>query len=268
MVRKKRRNERVARPIHPNVGIELAYRRAMLALIDKMHRSITYWVAAAWRANEPEMAMDDSPARSMRRAMRQLSRRWSARFDEAAPKLAAYFAQDVAKRSDAALRKILKDAGIAIEFKMTREANDVLQATIGAQVGLIKTIPQQYLASVEGAVMRSIQRGGDLASLTKELQIHYGVTRRRAAFIARDQNNKANAVMTRARQLETGLNEAVWVHSGGGREPRPSHVAAGKRRERYDVSKGWWDPHEKRFILPGELPNCRCVSRAVIPGFV
>ena len=57
------------------------------------------------------------------------------------------------------------------------------------------------------------------------------------------------------------------MHSGGGKHPRPTHLKAGREQKRYDVTKGWFDPEVDKFILPGELPNCRCVSRAVVKGF-
>jgi uncharacterized protein with gpF-like domain len=174
----------------------------------------------------------------------------------------------MAQRTDAALRAILKKGGFAVKFRMTRAMNDVLRATIAEQVGLIRSIPEQYLAQVQGSVMRSVQAGRDLGTLAKELQAHYGVIKRRAAFIARDQNNKSTAMMTRVRQTELGIKRAEWRHSGGGKTPRPSHVKASRDRIQYDVDRGWFDPDEGRYIFPGELINCRCVARSIIPGFV
>src|SRR5258708_40187860 len=122
--------------------------------------------------------------------------------------------------------KIAKEAGITIEFSTTLAPRDLLQATIQAKVELSKSIPAQYLTQVQGSVMRSVQTGRDLGTLAKELQDHYGVTKRRSAFIARSQNNLATASMTRARQVELGITEAIWMHSGGGKHPRPSHLKA------------------------------------------
>ena len=151
---------------------------------------------------------------------------------------------------------------------MTPVQRDILQATIQSNVELIKSIPAQYLTQVQGSVMRSVQTGRDLGTLAKELQEHYGVTKRRAAFIARSQNNLATASMTReSRQTELGITEAIWTHSGGGKHPRPSHLAAGRSKTKYDVKTGWYDPEVGKNIWPGELPNCRCVSRAVVKGF-
>lgn len=324
--------EKVLRAVHPNAGIEAAYRAALRALLEEMHCSITYWLSAAYRANEPAIAqvdpadgrlaqdavsvfptdqagekidmaldaawrpsredkresleafmavvqaiaamdravasgiaLDAVPAAALRKAVRLLARRWTKKWNDAAPKLAKWFAQSAATRSDKVLAKILKDAGIAVEFRMTAAARDVIHASVNQSVALIKSIPQQYLAQVEVLVMQSVQQGRDLAPLAKQLQKQFGVTQRRAALISRDQNNKATAAMMRARQAELGITEAIWLHSGGGREPRPTHVKnSGKR---YNVATGWYDPAEKKWIFPGELIRCRCVSRPVIKGF-
>ncbi len=257
---------KILAPVHPNVGIEAAYRRKLDRLIDEMHRSLSYWLLAAYRANPPEMAQDDSPAISIRRVLSRLSYRWRRRFDTAADELARYFAIQAAQRSTASLASILRKGGFSVRFKTTRAMNDVMMATINQQVALIKSIPAQHLAQVEGSVMRSVQTGRDLGTLAKELENHYGVTRRRAAFIARSQNNIATASMTRVRQIEAGFTQAQWLHSGGGKEPRPSHVRAGRDRVRYDVAKGWWDDDEQVWTWPGVLPNCRCVSRVIVEG--
>ncbi len=255
---------------YPNAGTEAAYRRKLDALIVEMHRSLVYWIKAAWRAKSPHMAQDEdvggSPAMNLRDVMRRLGARWQSRFDEAAEEMGRHFAKAAAERADGALAASLKKAGFTVRFRMTRSVNDVLQASIGEQIGLIKSIAAEHLQDVQGAVMRSVQTGRDLGSLTKELEQRYGVTRRRAAFIARDQNNKATATITRARQKELGITQALWVHSAGGRHPRPSHVKAGRDRLVYDVDKGALIDGD--FILPGQLPNCRCVSRSIVPGFL
>lgn len=264
---KRRSTEKVLRPIHPNAGIEAAYRLKLDRLIQEMQASTIYFVKAAYRANPPEIAQDETPAEALRKAIKALSDRWLKRFDEAAPKLAKWFGMATERRSAAAFRKILKDAGLTVEFTMTPAMRDILDATVNQNVALIKSIPAQYFEQIEGLVMRSVQTGRDLGGLTDELQSRYGVTSRRAALIARTQNNLATASMARARQVEVGISEAVWVHSGGGHEARPTHLKAGREHQRYDVNKGWFDPAEQRFILPGELINCKCIGRPVVKGF-
>jgi uncharacterized protein with gpF-like domain len=260
-------NEKILRAVRPSAGLTAAYRAKLDALTDEMVNSVNYWVGASFKANEPIIAQDELPATALKAALRKLTRRWQKRFDAVAPKLADYFATAVEKRSSTTLRTILKEAGISVEFKMTSAQRDILQATIQQNVELIKSIPAQYLTQVQGSVMRSVQTGRDLGTLAKELEEHYGVTKRRSAFIARSQNNMATASMTRARQVELGITEAIWMHSGGGKHPRKTHLAAGRDKTKYDTSKGWYDPDVGKNIFPGELPNCRCVSRVVVKGF-
>lgn len=257
-------------PVRPNAGLASAYRKKLDRLIDEMHRDILSRLTDAYAVKPPAMAQDApdggygrSSARYLLDEIESLGARWQARFDEAAMELGRYFATSALNRADGALADILKRAGFTVEFKLTRRANDVFQATIGEQVGLIKSIASEHLADVQGAVMRSVQAGRDLASLTRDIEARYGLSKRRAALIARDQNNKATATITRARQTELGITKALWVHSSGGRVPRASHVAASGKA--YDIAKGMKIDGE--WILPGQLINCRCVSRSVIEGF-
>jgi uncharacterized protein with gpF-like domain len=113
--------------------------------------------------------------------------------------------------------------------------------------------------------MQSINTGRDLGTLTKHLEKTYGITKRRAALISRDQNNKASANMSRVRHLELGIERAKWRHSHAGVTPRPSHLA--NNGKTYDIARGWYDPAVKEFIQPGQLVGCRCVGIPLIPGF-
>ncbi len=264
------RTEKTLRPVRPNLGLEIEDRRRLEALIVEMDKSVRYWLEAAYKANEPAvaaLAQDELSAAALKRVMRELSRRWLKRFDDAATKLAEYFATAVSKRSDAALKKILKDGGFSVEWKPTLAQRDIMQASVQENVALIKSIPANYLSQVEQSVMRSVQTGRDLKQLSDDLQKHFGVTKRRAAFIAQSQNNLATAALTRARQIESGIDRVRWVHSSAGKVPRPSHVKAGRDRVEYDPKVGWFDPHENKFVLPGQLPRCRCVGAPVIKGF-
>jgi SPP1 gp7 family putative phage head morphogenesis protein len=273
------KNDKVLRPVHANVAIQKEYERRLKCLIDELHNSIVYWLSAAYKRNEPRiveaadeietkplvLAQDAIPAAALRRAIRRLTKRWKSRFDEAADELADWFGQAVSDRSDKALQAILRKGGISVRFKMSRAQRDVLHATVNANVSLIKSIPQKYLGAVEGIVMRGVQTGRDLQQVTKALQKEFGVTRRRAEFISRDQASKATSSLHRARLIELGIQEAIWIHSHAGKTPRPSHVAM--HGKKYDVVKGMWDPDEGEWITPGFLINCRCVSRPIVKGF-
>lgn len=264
-----RRRTIVLPRINPNVGLEAAYRRKLDALIDKMHKSVGYWVKATYRQNTPQIAMlanDESPAMAMRRLMRGLTSQWNKEFAKLAKQFAPEFVRRNGRLSDQAFKQALKDAGFTVEFSLTKTVNDVMQASIGENVALIRSIPQQYLGEVEGMVLRSVQAGRDLGTLSAELQDRYAVTKRRAALISRDQNNKATSVINRVRQLDLGIEEAIWHHSHAGKKPRPSHVDMDGKV--YKVAQGMWDEDEKAYVFPGQLINCRCTAKSIIPGFI
>jgi len=258
-------------PVRPNSFVETAYRARLLSLVDRMNRSTHRWLRAAYRSNEPRvaalLAQDELPATAVAARVRRLARYWQRKFDALAPDLARYFATQVSKRSTAALSTMLKRGGIAVKMRDTRAYQDVLKAAVEENVSLIRSIPQQHFGRIEGMVLRSVQTGRDLHQLTEDLEDAFGVARRRAELIARDQNNKATAVLQRTRQAELGVTEAIWVHSGGGAHPRPTHVKAGKERVKFSLVDGWYDPAIQKRIWPGTEINCRCVARPVISGF-
>lgn len=252
------------RSVPANRGVEARYRKELDRLIDDMHRSFDYWLKAEFKKAPPRMlalAEDASPSSYIKKVLDDLAKRWIARFDEYAPKIAENYLKSMFKASDSSFRQALKDAGFTVQFKMTPAVRDAFNASLQANISLIRSIPEQYLKDVEGVVMRSYASGRDLETMTTEIQKVYPVTITRAAFIARDQSNKANAVVNRARQLELGITQAVWMHSHAGKNPRPTHVAANGKR--YEIAKGCLIDGE--YVQPGEEINCRCTSRPILP---
>lgn len=252
------------KPILPNAGIEAAYRKKLESLVDEMNKSILYWISAAYKKKQPELAQDASPAVFLSQVMKQLAKRWQKKFDEAADKLAVHYSTDILKRSDGSLMTILKEAGFAIDFKLTRSQNDVLQACVNQNVSLIKSIPSQHFTEIEGVVQRSVAAGGDLFTLSKSLNYRFAVTKRRAALIARDQVRKTNADLSRARHLELGMTKGIWKHSHAGKQPRKSHQDADGKE--FDIAEGCLIDGE--HILPGVKINCRCFYRPIFTGIM
>lgn len=286
----------LARPNRPNAGVEARYRQRLDSLIGEMNASVIYWLKAQYRKTPPKMQelthddvlvrirrrnLDDAgrditdpssvgmafdrrtPAEFLAEAFARLRERWERKFDETAAGLAEWFAVESWRRSDGQLKRLLAQSPFSVKFQMTPAMRDVLAATTSENVALIKSIPSQYLTQVEGIVMRSVTAGRDLAPMVAELTEQFGVTKRRAAFIAINQNNQATANMTRVRQVELGL-KAVWMHSHAGKEPRPTHLR--NNGEPYDPAAGWFDPAERKRIWPGQLINCRCFTKTIVPG--
>lgn len=256
------------RAIHASAAVQAWYFAELDKLVSKMNAQVSREILGVYGSLEPqEMAHDAprNPSLLLRSALRKWGGLWIGKFDRLSLELAREFGLKSMGVTQTQMRAALKDAGFLVKFKPTPGAAAAYHAVVAEQVNLITSIPQQYLKDVETKVWASVMKGADMHALSVDLRKTYGVTRDRAAIIARDQNNKAKAVIERARRQELGITHAIWQHSAGGRVPRATHVAMSGKA--YPLAHGMWDSDEGAYVLPGELINCRCTSKAIIPAF-
>ncbi|MFZ5440474.1 MAG: minor capsid protein [Myxococcota bacterium] len=116
-------------------------------------------------------------------------------------------------------------------------------------VGLIRSIPEEYLAQVQRTVLRGIAEGSRWEDLVDTIGERFGVAESRAALIARDQVGKFYSSLNAARQQDLGLTHFFW-RTAGDERVRPEHVAL--NGERFSWNKL---PAEG---MPGTPINCRC----------
>lgn len=252
-------------PIRPAAPTRITYQRRVDALIDEMQRSLMYWLRAAYRADPPAtVALDALP---LQNAFDKLARRWLRRFDTLSVQLSEWFASTVENRVDRNMMADLRKAGFTVKFQQSPAMREAFEAVVAENVALIKSIGAQHLEGVQVALSQSISAGRDLSVLTDELTKRVGITKRRAARIALDQNNRATAIMVRTRALENGITKARWQHSAGGKVPRPEHVQASRDRLIFDLKDGVDFENGEGTVWPGTAINCRCVAIPVIPGF-
>lgn len=255
------------KPIRPAAPIRIAYQKRLDALVDEMGDSLLYWLRAAYRADEPatvELGQDVLPLQA---AFDKLRRRWLRRFDDLAESMAEWLAIGVTSRVDRTMKAGFRKAGFTVKFKQTEAMRQAFEAIRDENIALIKSVGAQHLEGVQVALSQSVTTGRDLQVLSDHLIKRVGVTKRRAALIARDQNNKATAAMVRARALENGVTQARWQHSAGGKTPRPDHVKAGRDRLVFSLRDGVDFDNGEGTVWPGTAINCRCVAIPVIPGF-
>ena len=233
-----------------------------------MQKSIAYWLEAAYKARESEIVGDASPARDVLAAFRANKRRWLRRWEYMAEWLARRVVSRVDRTTATGMKEAFKAAGFSVKMDGSRVLNSTVQALIAENVNLITSIAQDYLTDVEGIVTRGLSMGKDLGYVTDALHSRYDITRRRAAFIARDQMDKASMAIQRARDEKLGIEEGIWVHLPGQKTSRKTHEAMdGKRFKLTGDDKGLYDSDVGMNVMPAELPGCRCVYRRVIPEF-
>jgi Phage Mu protein F like protein len=277
------------RAIHASAAVHAWYFAELDKHVSEMNAQVTRYVLAAYGQTEPARLAADyqffqmlartapwydpdlaedaprNPSLLLRAALRKWGGLWVSKFDGLSLELGKRFANRSFSITQTQMRAALKDAGFTVKFAPTPGAAAAYHAVVAEQVNLIKSIPQQYLKDVESKVWGSVMKGADMHALSVDLRKTYGITRDRAAIIARDQNNKAKAIIERTRRQELGITHAIWQHSAGGRVPRATHVAMSGKA--YPLAHGMWDADEGAYVLPGELINCRCTSKAIIPAF-
>lgn len=257
------------RAIHPNEGVRQWYETELINAVARMAAQVSVRVIVAYGAGEPaEMAHDAAPRNPsliIRRALDKWGRKWVRQFDELSADLSKKFAHKAFAVTQTQMKAAFRDAGFTVRFQPTPGSVSAYQAVAAEQVNLIRSIPAQYLKDVQSKVWASVMKGSDLHTLSADLRKTYDITAKRAALIARTSNAQAKAIIEKTRREELGITHAIWMHSAGGKVPRATHVAMDGKP--YLISQGMWDSAEGAYVLPGELINCRCSSKAVIPAF-
>lgn len=259
----KRKKPTTLPPIHPNLGIERWYKRELMKIINEIQAEVKADIMANYKAQSNQVAMDGF-SDWLGHSIDYLMSKWTNKLNNLSETVAELFVTKSVHNYDKQLKKHLRKAGFTVRLQMSPYTEEMLKAAMGENVGLIKSIGVQYLGKVEQSVWASVKGGFDLSTLAKELSHSYNITENRAVLIARDQGAKANAVIEMARRKELGITKAVWLHSGGGKEPRQSHVKANGKE--FEIDKGL--KLDGVWLLPGQAINCRCVSRSVIDGIV
>lgn len=255
----------VGKPLSYPACVAERYQRELDRLIRPMIKAYERELDRIMR--EPDVITQDASTASRARiALNSLARRFQKLFNEKAPEIADRMLNGVDKHSERDLKQSLKElsGGITLKTEAIPAAlRESMKAATVENVALIKSIPSQYHDRIEGAVMRSIQVGGEgRKTLMDELSNIGGMSERRARLIAQDQTRKATTASNTERAKALGIKKFRWLHSGGGAEPRRSHVEASGKVFSYDNPPRIGDKGEP--VLPGYAINCRCRAVPVI----
>lgn len=248
-------------PLATPTSLEMRYAARLHQLVMMMAEEVESELHRFFRGETAQeyFAQDESVASQARILMNAMMGKFNQKFADISKTIAEQQVAAIGKASSSTLHRSLQKLTGGFSLKTTTLAGDVSEvatASIADNVGLIKSISQQYLTGVQGAVMRSVTTGRGLADLVPYLEKHKEITARRAKFIAQDQTRKAYSSINKARMEKIGLKKGGWLHTGGSSHPRKSHQAF--NNETFDLKKGMWDPDAKQWVWPGSLPGCRC----------
>lgn len=257
----------------PNAGIKDWYQKELAKLVKRMTDEVMNTLDPLYKEldYQIEFSTDESISSQTRIKLDKLFGKYEKIFKDKGDELSKKVVNKSQTYARTTLLSSLKSmlGEKAKDFTIKTNATsavtkEVAKALIYENVSLIKTIQSEYFKQITGTVTRSIQTGKGVSFVKKELMKYKGMTERRARNIALDQTRKAFNVLNSRRMQDVGIDYFEWVHTGGSQKPRSYHknVLNGK------ICK-YSDPpplNEEKTIhgIPGELPFCHCVARAVL----
>lgn len=203
---------------------------------------------------------------SAQRHLETLQERWRQRFNALAEEWSRRMIGGVVSQSSAQLNIGLKDMAERMAIQSTLASprmRAIVESASLASTNLITRIPDKYLGDVRVHVMSAITAGAGLSELVPYLTKRYKGDARHAQLTALDQIRKVSESVNATRLQSLGVEEYVWIHTGGERYPRKLHQSYHGRTFRYD------DPpiiDEKTGVRghTGVAIGCRCRQRAVL----
>lgn len=241
---------------------EIQYNQTLQRIINAVKKDIDSQLLPAINAAAPEYVAD-AWGMDIQGVIDTLLAKWTSRpFRRLAERLASSFVRTTLNTID---RQQKRSFGIDV-LQDSPEIRATMEAAAIQNANLIKSIPERYLNNVANSVLTNMRTGLLPREVAKQIENEYGVTQRRARFIARDQTAKVNGELTKQRQLDAGYLYFKWL-DGDDERVRASHRAIAEADVGYGKGVYRWDdlPTNERGerIQPGSDFNCRCSSRPV-----
>ena len=265
------------KPLPYNVSVQQRYIKDLEKLMDEMIKDTETAVKQIYKsdASKEFFTQDASIAGTARIRLNKLLKSIEKLVSGKSETMVKRMLRGTDQTSKSSLNQSLKElsGGMSIktDFKSTG-TQEAITSSFNANIDLIKTMTGDYTGKIRGAVNRSIQGGGGLETLIPDIEKFLNKqakqTLNKAKNVALDQTRKAYTAINKARMEKVGVSKFEWVHSGGGREPRPYH----KTPFPNGLNHGIFDINDPPVIdkktgehgLPGDAINCKCFMRPVI----
>lgn len=241
--------------------------------IDELVRDLPGLVEAAKLARAGDAAgfrLDAGEGERLRRAIAEANSRMQRALDpDDIAALAERFAQDTSRFQRAQLARQVRSAFGVDAFLRDPTLRERFDMFVAENVRLIRNIPPEFETSISSMVSSAVRSARPHPALAADIERRFGVSRSRAALIARDQVGKAYADLNHVRQRELGVTKFVWRTVGDARVrdgtdgPQDHEALNGEMYDYNDPPNTGTGP-----ALPGEDVNCRCYAEPVFDGLL
>ena len=132
--------------------------------------------------------------------------------------------------------------------------NDFVKSSIEQNVKYIKSIEETMLDKVSTVIFEETKKGTASKVIQEQLMKEFGVSRRKAEFLAVDQSGSMFGQLTKERHTSMGVSRFTWSDSSDSRV-RPEH--RNYNGKTYDYTNG------ANGKFPGSDYRCRCIGMPV-----
>lgn len=191
---------------------------------------------------EAEIAAAEARANAIILALQYPVSDWAQRFSSWHSRR---FSANVAAGTGVKIDQFLSSQAIAEELRLSLAWN----------IDLITNVSQSMKQRIANIVWAGWKANLPRAEIARQINRAVGIERKRSLRIAVDQTTKLAGDLDRARMLEAGITDWVWVHSRKA-HPREDHVARNGKEYNWISNR----PPD----VPGELPFCGCKARPLL----
>lgn len=249
-------------------GIEILYRKELFKLGKELVNAVRKDLLGFLKTQE-QTYVTDGLASNLNTVFNNLNKQFSGVITASfANQTASKFVNELERRNGEKFdKKMMSATGINLGGVISAEGLDeFVGLNINNNVSLIKSLPEEYLKSVETIVANGVASGARYETIAKQIVARTGSTNskllNRIKTIARDQTQKINSQLNVRRSGALGIEEGIFRTS---KDERVRKCHKELDRVQYKLSKGAWSKTCKKFIQPGITDiNCRCNFSPVI----
>lgn len=250
---KDRPRKRLMPPIIPPATLEGELYRIILVVVASIAE--TYRDLAKEYELPPAITVDRTPSQ-MAAIMDRLFRRADETLVYQTEKLGLWVTRVGKWHGEKTISGVKSALGVDIEpFMRLSQIAQPLGEAIENNVSLIRGLTARSRARAENIIWQGFVQRKPKSWVAGELAKALRITKKHAAFIARDQTEKLNGALTLIRNKQLGIERYIWITRRDDRV-RPAH------RARHGKAFSWDRPPPDGH--PGIPINCRCVAQAIL----
>lgn len=273
----KKKRQKVATPVKPLIAQERRYRIELMKLGRLLAKSIRAEVLPFIKAHEQEYVLDGVGS-NLEIIFGKLNTRFSGIISagfasSTATQMVTKVTKTNKKKFDASIERAM---GVDLGAILQAEGLvDFMETSINRNVSLIKSLPSEYLKSVETIVTNGVTSGARYSTIANQILGKVGTANShlsgRIKTIAMNEIQTINSQLNLRRSDALGITEGYWRTgedekvrgNPSGKYPtaKPSHYKL--NGVRFNLKKGA-KTEVGTHIKPGEEINCRCSYSPII----